>query len=175
MKETKQAAPKLSKKEKLALIYSSLSKIKAAKRKDKRFKIFQSLSRIKSPWASQVLLESLGEPSEEIRDFIIRELGSRNGLRLDLVRKGLSNHVWYIESATLRILGLLKKKKAVVHILPMLEEANIEVRRSAVEALGEIGGEKTLEILTNLTKDDNPFIRASAKKALQKASNLKFK
>jgi HEAT repeat protein len=174
VKKTKQASSKSLKKEKLALINSSLLKIRTTKNKDKRFKIIQSLSRIKSPWASQVLLESLEEPSEAIRDFIIRELGSREGLRLTLVRKGLSNHVWYVKSATLKILGLLKKKNAFVHILPMLEEPNIEVRRNAVEALGEIGGEKSLEILADLINDDNPFIRASAKKALQKASNLKI-
>jgi HEAT repeat protein len=56
----------------------------------------------------------------------------------------------------------------------MLDEPNVEVRRSAAIALGEIGGDKALALLADLSKDKNAFVRKSAEKSLSKASRLKF-
>jgi len=153
---------------------SVLGKIEAVKEKKKRLRIIKAISRIDAPWVAGVLLNSLEIPCEEIRDFIINELGHRENLNLDIFYQKLKASPWYVKSAILKIMGILKNPLSIKYIESVFKEHNVEVRRSAAQALGEIGGKDALALLVRLAKDKNHYVKRSAEEALRKASDLKF-
>lgn len=151
-----------------------LRKLALTQDKSKRLRILKAYSRMDTRLAEKVLVEALGDPCEEIRDFIIRELAGRDALDLDLVCGRLAGPPWYARSAALRIIGLRKAEKAVRHIEAVLGDANADVRKCAADALGEIGGRDVLRLLVRLKKDANPYVRQAAEDGLRKASEVKF-
>jgi len=153
---------------------SALRKIQATKEKQKRLKLIKTMTSIKSSWASEVLLDSLEEKNERIRELIIQELGGRAGLNLELVCGKLSHPLWYVKSSALKILGLQKNPSVLIHIEGMLAEPNVDVRRAAAFALGSIGGNESLAILLKLAKDENRFVRSSVEEAIRHLSKLRI-
>lgn len=153
---------------------SALRKIKSAKETKKRRKIIMALFPIKDSWSSDVLLEILSDPNEEIRNLIIHELGKRKDMDVEEVCQRLSHPHWYVKSSVLRILGFIKSEKALIHIEAILTDPNVEVRRAIAACLGNIGGKKALSLLMRLEKDKNRFVQTSAEKAIRKISNLRF-
>jgi hypothetical protein len=153
---------------------SALRKIKAAKDTPKKLKTIRALFAVKDPWASDILLEALKDPNEEIRELIIRELGSRKDLDVELISQKLSHPYWYVKSSALKILGLTKNDTALLHIEAILADPNVEVRRAITACLGDIGGKRALSLLMILAKDTNRFVRSSAEDAIRKISNLRF-
>ena len=53
-------------------------------------------------------------------------------------------------------------------MIPLTRDADVEVKRTAVEALANIGGTRAIETLAALLKDDDPEIRKLAAEALGK-------
>jgi len=153
---------------------SVLRKIESTREKQKRLKILKTIAKLKASWVPKVLLEALADPNEGIRDFIIKELGQREALNFTLLYQKLRRPPWYVKSAVLKILGLRKNPESIRHIKPLLDDPNVEVRRSITQALGEIGGEEALALLVRLTKDKNHYVKISAEEALSKASKVKF-
>ena len=172
----KKALKRLKRKNKKykSLSQSVLKKIRSSKNKQIRLKIIKSLARVEGGWVAEVLLEALDDPSEEIRDFIIREIGKREYFDLNLIHQKLSRPPWYAKSAALKILGLIKKQESLTPINVTINDPNAEVRRCAAHVLGEIGGKEALALLNKLAKDKNRFVRRSAEEGLRKASRLKF-
>ncbi len=150
------------------------SKIESVKERKKRLKIIKAIARIDAPWVPEVLLNALEIHCEEIRDFIIKELGKRKDLNLELFHQKIKASPWYVKSAILTIMGTLKNPGAIKYIEAVFSEHNAEVLRSAALALGEIGGREALALLVRLTKDKNHYVKTSAEAALRKASQLKF-
>lgn len=153
---------------------AALRKIKAAKDRQKRRALIEAMIAINDAWAGDVLIESLDDPSEEIRKLLIQELGKRNDLDPERVVEKLSHPLWYVKSSALKILGINGDSSVLIHIEPMLTEPNVEVRRAIASALGNIGGKKSLSLLLKLSKDRNQFVRASAAEAIEKVSKLRF-
>jgi HEAT repeat protein len=151
-----------------------LRKLALTQDKQKRLKVLKAYARLDTRLAERVLVEALADPCEEIRDFIVRELGGRDGLDVDLVCGRLAGPPWYARSAALRIIGTRKAEKAVRHIERVLGDPNADVRKCAADALGEIGGREVLRLLVRLKKDENPYVRQAAEEGLRKASDLKF-
>ena len=156
------------------LYRSALRKIRAAKNPKKRRQLVEPMTLDRNPWASAVLLDSLDDTNEEIRNLIVRELGKRNDLDLEWVTEKLSHPLWYVKCSALKILGLKQDKGALIHIEALLIEPNVEVRRAAATALGNIGGKKSLSLLLKLSKDRSQFVRTSADEAVQKVSKIRF-
>ncbi len=150
------------------------ARIKSAGDKHERRSIIRELAEIQAPEVYDILLDSLHDPSEDIRDLVIKSLGRRKDLDLDRVCQKLAALPWYVKSGCLRILGLRRDPRTVKSIAAVIEDSNTDVRVRAAWALGEIGGEESLALLARLIKDRNRFVRVSAEKALQKASDLKF-
>ena len=151
-----------------------LRKLTLTQDKQKRLKVLKAYARLDTRLAEKVLVGALGDPCEEIRDFIVRELAGRDTLDLDLVCSRLAGPPWYARSAALRIIGMRKAAKAVRHIERILGDANADVRKCAAEALGEIGGREVLALLVRLKKDENPYVRQAAEEGLKKASGIRF-
>ncbi len=153
---------------------SALRKIKGAKEKHKRLKIIRALFSIQDPWSSDVLLEALSDPNEEIRNLIIQELGRRENLDVEWVCQRLDHPLWYVKSSALKILGFQKNKKALFHIETIITDPNVDVRRGIAACLGDIGGKSALSMLMRLEKDKNRFVQTSAEAAIRKISRLRF-
>lgn len=151
-----------------------LNKIKTTRDRQTRVKIIKALTRVDIHWVNKVLLEALDDPCVEIREIIIEELGQRQDTNLDLVCEKLTKLPWYVKSGSLRILEIKKDPQTIKFIAPLIHEMNVDVRMTAAQALGEIGGREAVVLLAKLVKDNNRFVRVSAEKALRKASDLKF-
>jgi HEAT repeat protein len=149
-------------------------KIESVKDKNKRLQMIKALSKSKDAWIPQALLGALKDPSEEIREYIVNECGNRENLNLNLVYQKLLSPLWYVKSSALKVLAIKKKSESVKHIRPVINDRNADVKRSAALALGEIGGKDSLVLLARLAKDENPYVRSVAEKALGKASSLRF-
>ena len=156
------------------LANSALEKIKSAKNEKDRIRIIVQLIRDKSSWTNHVLLEALDDRSKTIRERIVKELASREDLDPQILYDKLKKPPWYVKNEVLKVLGMRKNTLSIKHIKSIIEEPNVDVRKTATDILGEIGGSDAIELLIQMTKDKNPFIRRSAEKALQKASDLKF-
>ncbi len=151
-----------------------LRKLALTQDKLKRLKVVKAYARMDTRLGEKILIEALGDPCEEIRDFIVRELAGREGLDLELVYTRLAGPPWYARSAALRIIGMRKAEKAIRHIERVLGDANADVRKCAAEALGEIGCRDVLSLLVRLKKDANPYVRQAAEEGLRKASAVRF-
>lgn len=151
-----------------------LRKIALTEDKQKRLKVLKAYARLDTRLAGKVLIEALGDPCEEIRDFIVRELGERESFDPNLAYAKLSGPPWYARSAVLRVLAARRPEGAVRHIERVLGDANADVRKCAAEALGEIGGKDALRLLVRLKKDQSPYVRLAAEKGLRKASEVRF-
>ena len=151
-----------------------IRKLKSHNDKDKRLKILRAIIRLKASWVLRVLLESLSDPCESNRDFLITELGKREIWNLSPVYAQLDRPPWYRKSAVLRVLGLRRVSAAVPPIRAALADPNVDVRKSAADALGEIGGKEALALLVELSKDPSAYVRQAAVAALRKISSVRF-
>jgi len=151
-----------------------LRKIDIVQNKDKKIRLLGSLARLSYSWVFAVFLELLSDPSEEIRDVAVRELARRDDYPLSLIYQKLIRPPWYVKSAILRILSLKKDPEAVKHIEGVIEDPNVEVKRSAAWALGEIGGREARALLVRLSRDKNPYVRMAAASGLEKICDFKF-
>jgi vesicle coat complex subunit len=151
-----------------------IKKLKATEDKDRRLKILKAVAAIKAPWTQAVLIESLADPSEQIRDVLIKELARREVLNRRLLLQRLACGPWYAKSAAIKIMGLRKNALFIKPLAQAVADVNVDVRRSAAEALGEIGGKDCLCLLVKLADDKNPYVKKAAEESLRKTSDLKF-
>ena len=158
----------------LELSISAQKKIAESKDKGERLKVLQSIASLDALWVYDVLLNALADPNEEIRNYLVTQLAQKENLDPGLLYNRLSKPPWFIKNEILKILGILKNPRSAKHIEIILKESNDDVRRTAAEVLGNIGGEIARALLVKLTQDQNPFVRKTAEKSLNKTSRLKF-
>jgi HEAT repeat protein len=151
-----------------------LRKLNSLADKERRLKILKAIAKLKAPWVLRVLLDSLGDPCEKNRDFLIKELSQREIWNPAPLYEKLTKPPWYARSAALRILALRKDPQALSTLEKVLSDPNVDVRRSAAETLGEIGGHEALAMIVKLTKDRSAYVRQAASEALRKVSSVRF-
>lgn len=152
----------------------ALKTIQEVKDKQSRSKIIAEMAKSREPWVCEVLIQALSDPSEDVRKTIISELSNREDLDLSLLYSRLHQTPWQVKTGCLRILGLKKDASSMEHLESLIDDPNIEVRRTLARVLGEIGGQKALALLTKLSEDASSFVRAPALQALQEISQVKF-
>ncbi len=172
----KRAVKEFEDKEKRNRYYmdSVLRKLASLEDRGRRLKILKAIAKLKAPWIFRVLLESLADPCETIRDFLVRELSQREVWCLSPFYERLKKPPWYVRSAVVKILGRRKDSACLPHIEPLLADSNVDVRKCAADALGEIGGKEALALLIKLTKDKSNYVRAAAAEAVRKVSRVRF-
>ena len=151
-----------------------LDKLARTPDKAKRQAIIAACAKVRFPWVEELLWEALTDPNEGVRDFVVKELRRREPLHLEFALKRLRLPPWYARSSTLRIIGCRHIREAVPEIIRAVGDANVEVRRAAAEALGQMGGDEALGLLIALKKDANPYVRAAAEEAIRKTSGVRF-
>ena len=157
-----------------AITRAVLKKFEILQNKQKKTKLLKTIARLQQPWLPAVLLELLSDPCQEIRDIVVKELAARDDWPVQMAYQKLTLAPWYVKSSALRILSLKKCADAVRHIKLVLKDPNVDVRRSAAGALGEIGGQEARALLVGMAKDKNLYVRKAAQEALEKVSDLKF-
>ena len=171
-KPPKDTRPKRSRKK--SSMEEAQKKIQGTKDRQARRKIIEGIAKSKEHWACELLIQALEDPSEDIRKFIIEELSNREDLNPNLLYQRLHKPPWYVKTGCLRILGLRKNTSSVKYIESLVNDSNIEVRRTLAIVLGEIGGKKSLALLTKLSEDNSSFVRIPALQALHDVSQVKF-
>lgn len=151
-----------------------LAKLGRTPDRKKRRAILTACAKVRAPWAEELLWEALGDSCESVRDLVLSELSAREPLSLDHALSRLSRPPWYAKSAALKVIGRRRLREAVPEMGRVIRDPNADVRRSAAEALGQIGGEEALRLLVGLKKDANQFVRAAAEEAIVKASPVRF-
>lgn len=151
-----------------------LRKLGATNDRSRRLHILKACARLDPLWAEKVLWESLGDPCEEVRDYLVRVLAGRPAVRLEFAAARLARPPWYAKSSALRVFSLRKAAPTLPVIAGVLADPNVEVRRMAVRALGEIGGKGAVPLLLKMKRDENPYVRAEAVAYLDTLVDLKF-
>jgi HEAT repeat protein len=151
-----------------------LDKLARTPDKTKRLAVIAACAKVRSAWAEELLWEALADPNEGVRDLVIKELRRREPLHLEFALKRLRLPPWYARSSALGIIGCRRIREAVPEIGRVAADANVEVRRTAAEALGEMGGDDALKFLVALKKDANPYVRAAAEEAIRKTSGVRI-
>ncbi len=172
----KRAVKEFEEEDKKGAFYAEavLRKLGSLPDKEKRLKILRAIAKLTAPWVLRVLIESLADPSESNRDFLIKELSGREVLSLEPLYAKLDRPPWYVKSAVLRIVGLRKDPGAVSAVAGVVSDPNIDVRKSAADALGEMGGKEALALLVKLAKDPSAYVRQAAGESLRKVSRVRF-
>jgi len=155
-------------------IEAVLRKLRSLSDKERRLKILKAISKLKASWVFKVLLEALSDPCETNRDFLIKELSQREIWNLAPFYEKLRNPPWYVKSAVLKVLGRRKDAGALPSIEQALTDSNVDVRKSAADALGEIGGKEALTLLVKLTQDKSGYVKVAAAEALRRVSKVRF-
>jgi HEAT repeat protein len=153
---------------------SYLSKLAKTPDKKRRLAILKACAKVEAPWVEALFWESLSDASGDIRDLIIRELALKPSINLKLAAGRLNGPPWYAKSAALKIIGRHKIREAVAEIRRVVGDANVDVRRSAAEALAEIGGKDALALLVEMKKDPNSYVRMMAEEGIEKVSEIRF-
>jgi hypothetical protein len=152
-----------------------LHKLSKTADKKERLRILKACGKVRAPWVEELFWEALGDSCENVRGFAFKELARKQTLDLGRALSRLHRPPWYAKSAVLRLLGIHRPKEAIPEIEKALDgTANADIRRSAAEALGEIGGEEALSLLVGLKKDPNVYVRQAAEEAIRKASEVRF-
>lgn len=157
-----------------AIVEFALHKIDILQGRDKKLRMMRSIARETRPWVPRVFVELLSDASDEIRDAAARELAEREDYPLELLHEKLRRPPWYVRSTVLRILGTKGRPESIRPIREIIDDPNVDVKRSAAQALGAIGGPEARTLLVRLTRNDNPYVRTAAVEALEKIVELKF-
>jgi HEAT repeat protein len=157
-----------------AVTNAVLRKLAIIRDRGKKLKMIRALGHLDAPWIPAVFLELLGDPMEEVRDLAVRELGRRKDWACSAVYERLNRPPWYAKSAALRLLAERKENEAIPHIRRVIDDPNIDVKRSAALALGAIGGQEARALLVLLARDKNPYVRTAAERMLERLCDFKF-
>ncbi len=140
----------------------------------KRQQIVAACVKVRQPWVEELLWEVLADPNESIRGFVVRELCGRPDLHAEWAARRVRLPPWYARSSALSVIGRRRMREALAGVSAAAGDANVDVRRAAAEALGEIGGEEAVRLLVRLKKDPSPYVRAAAEEAIGKTSGVRF-
>ena len=152
-----------------------LDKLAKTPDKTKRLTILRACAKVRAAWVEELFWEALGDSCENVRAFVLKDLAGRRTLDLARALGRLERPPWYAKSAVLRLLGIHRAKDVLPQIRKAIEDTtNVDIRRAAAEALGEIGGEGALGLLVQLKKDPSPYVRQAAEEAIRKASDVRF-
>lgn len=158
--------------EKILLLFQK--KISSTPDRQRRIFILSCCARLDRPWVERLLWKALEDYSELVRDSAVKQLINREKINDGLLLEALASCPWYVRCAALKVMGKRKMSQLVARLKPLLQDNNVEVRRTLAETLGEIGGDKALPLLVRLRQDKNNYVKTAAEIAMARVSSIRF-
>jgi len=131
-----------------------------------------ALGRMKIKEASPVLIECLSEDNTELKSACIIALGSlKEEKAVPYLMKFLNDKEDEIKRLSLRALKDIGEN-SIPEIEKMVNEGTFEEKLQALQLLGEIKGEKSVELLKKLLKNNDKYIAISSAYILSTIGNI---
>lgn len=112
-------------------------------------------------------MKVLGElKSIHARKIVIDALIYLGPRDIMILAKGLSDSRWYVVRNIIFILRKIGDKRAVDHLLKMVQHGDIRVKKEVIRTLGELGGAGVLMTLRDCLSNAEVQVRTAALKAL---------
>ncbi len=119
----------------------------------------QQLSSILTVYAGKIakplMLALGGESDAQARKFLATALIRLQKSALPTLIEHLDDPRWYVVRNAASILGEIRLEQAAEHMPPLLNHADVRVRREAVRALTKIGGTRAEGILLSLIEQND--------------------
>lgn len=119
------------------------------------------------------LAQALGSETPRVREAAARALARVYGVEaVTALATALTDGDPWVRKAAAEALAQHRAQEVVEDLLRLAQaDTDVEVRRAAVEALGWIGGERMLAVLSNLAKDGDERIAQAALAAMSRLSH----
>ncbi|MBN1954675.1 MAG: HEAT repeat domain-containing protein [Anaerolineae bacterium] len=132
-----------------------------------RRRIVESLAYSGEEAVADLIQRAYQDPSEEMRTSAVFAMGRSADERWSAVvlsEMFAPNPAMRYEAA--RACGELELEDAVLSLIDLVEDVDVEVQQAAIWSLGQIGGEEARRTLKNCCHSDNEAIRSAAQEAL---------
>ena len=140
----------------------------ADKDEDVRKMIADILGNIKSHEARELLIEMLKDPCSNVRSSAAAGLGRIGDPSIIDSLIGLLSDDEWVAFFAIESLRRIRDKKAIEPLTRLIDSSNIDLQIVALNALGEIGGEKAMYSLMKVVNSERPQTVNTAVKALVK-------
>lgn len=126
-----------------------------------RISIVYALTRIYDDRADALLLQSLEDPTEDVRAAALRALQDRPGVDYaGPLMKRLGDDSKVIRCLAIETLGSLRCRRATEHLLPLLGHPDLEVVQRTVVALGRMRDNRAEIPLLTLADVEDGYTRS---------------
>lgn len=121
--------------------------------------------------AFSVLTHAMQKDTPKVRAAAARALGNTDGPQVvDQLINGLEDDDVWVRYFSARALGRQGSEKSIDALESVLEREKFNhVRIAALDALGQIGGQRIAGIVTEYVKDDDPDVAQAARAAVDKS------
>jgi HEAT repeat protein len=110
---------------------------------------------------SDILIESLKDPSKNVRGYSALVLANRNDKNaIPNISQLTDDESAMVRSCAVGALGYLKANEACLAIRKCLDDSNIEVIKSAIKSAIDIGDKNLLTKIEELSKVDDPEVHS---------------
>lgn len=118
-----------------------------------------------------VLVHAIKEETPNVRAAAARALGTMDAPEVvQTLIKGLSDEDAWVRYFSARALGRRRSEESVEALERVIEKEKFNhVRIAALDSLGQIGGQRIVEIVAGLVRDDDPDVAHAAQVALGKS------
>ncbi|MCL5960150.1 MAG: HEAT repeat domain-containing protein [Chloroflexi bacterium] len=116
---------------------------------------------------TEIIESAYRDPDELMRTSAIFAMGRNLDARwVENITKELHSASAEMRYEAARASGELGRKEVLPDLVPLVADDDVEVRLAAIWALGQIGGRKAHQVLTQCARVDDEVIREAAEEAL---------
>ncbi len=130
-----------------------------------------ALGRLQNPKAIEGLIIALSDYSEDVRDYVIKELAASKSLALPLLISAISSSEFIVRKNAVLALGYIGDKSIIELIAVLLEDKHPHVVFATAEALGNLGDQRGLGYLVNAFQESDWQARVRVLHVLSKSND----
>lgn len=136
-----------------------------------RRRAIEALGAISAPFVADLISAAYDDPNPKSRASALYAMGRSCDERwLSTIVRELENENAEIRYEAARAAGELENTQAVVPLITLLDDPDLEVRLAVIGALGSIGGNVARQALLRCAQNENSAIHAAALAALDEVN-----
>lgn len=137
----------------------------------KRMEYLDSILQEKTDFSTEILISLLNLDDLQIRQKLVREIN--HGYHIDEPRlvEAIRGAVWYVRASIVTILSNRESDLIMEVIDYLMNDRNVEVKLSLIQALCRLSPERSRAYLVRLTRDPLIWVKKQAAKALAGLAN----